>query len=43
MGGGHQDGDGAAAQAHLDAGFQIHYADDVTPANLLIKEYPNGH
>lgn len=34
--------DGAAAQSHLDAGFPIYYAEDDTPADLLIKEYPDG-
>lgn len=38
-----RDDDGSAAQAHLDAGFPIYYAEDDTPAELLIKEYPDGH
>lgn len=34
--------DGAAAQEHLDAGHPIYYAEDDTPADLLIKEHPGG-
>lgn len=34
--------DGAAAQEHLEAGFPIYYANDDTPAGLLIKEHPDG-
>lgn len=34
--------DGAAAQAHLAAGRPIYYAEDDTPAGLLVKEHPDG-
>lgn len=34
--------DGAAAQEHLEAGFPVYYTEDDTPADLLIKEHPNG-
>lgn len=34
---------GTAAREHLAAGFPIYYSDRDTPANALIKEYPDGH
>ncbi|EGN7253092.1 hypothetical protein ISM37_004518 [Salmonella enterica] len=34
--------DGAAAQEHLDAGFPIYYTEDDTPADLLVREHPDG-
>lgn len=37
-----QHDDGAAAKAHLQAGFPIYYVKDDTPEGLLIKEHPNG-
>lgn len=34
--------DGAAAQSHLDAGHPVYYVEDDTPADLLVKEHPDG-
>jgi hypothetical protein len=34
--------DGAAAREHLAAGFPIYYSEADTPADAVIKEYPDG-
>lgn len=34
--------DGAAARSHLEAGFPIYYSEFDTPADAIIKEYPDG-
>lgn len=34
--------DGAAARSHLEAGLPIYYSEDDTPADAIIKEYPDG-
>lgn len=34
--------DGAAARSHLEAGFPIYYSETDTPADAIIKEYPDG-
>jgi len=34
--------DGSVARAHLAAGRAIYYSDDDTPADLVIKAYPDG-
>jgi hypothetical protein len=36
-------GDDSAARASLAAGVPIYYAEDDTPADGVIKEYPDGH
>ncbi|MDC5123761.1 hypothetical protein NRA16_17765 [Acinetobacter baumannii] len=33
---------GEAAQEHFAAGHPVYYTEDDTPADLLIKEYPDG-
>ncbi|WP_337180299.1 hypothetical protein [Sphingopyxis granuli] len=35
--------DGAAAREHLAAGFPIYYSEVDTPADVVIKEFPDGH
>ena len=34
--------DGEAARSHLEAGFPIYYSEHDTPADAIIKEYPDG-
>ncbi|MEX8139976.1 hypothetical protein AB7B51_17395 [Acinetobacter baumannii] len=34
--------DGAAVQEHFAAGHPVYYTEDDTPADLLVKEYPDG-
>lgn len=34
--------DGAAARAHLEAGFPVYYSEPDTPEGVIIKEYPGG-
>jgi len=36
-------GDDSAARASLAAGVPIYYAEEDTPADGIIKEYPDGH
>lgn len=36
-------GDDSAARASLAAGVPIYYAEEDTPADGVIKEYPDGH
>ena len=35
--------DGAAAKEHLAAGRPIYYRERDTPADLVIKKFPDGH
>lgn len=37
-----RDDDGAVAREHLAAGFPIYYCDAETPADMVMKKYPDG-